>query len=130
MVKGSHRYGILSAKGHLLSPETVRRVLMHPETGGEGDSSLPDDARGGVVDIELDAGETFLCHNWTVHCSGQNYTDKPRRALSVNYMDARTRVYDPKPALAGPIGRPGQAFFRLFDSPFDEERPPEDRGRC
>ena len=31
-------------------------------------------------------------HNWVLHRSGVNKTDKPRRALSVSFMDAKSKV--------------------------------------
>ena len=77
-----------------------------------------------IVNLEMEPGETFLCHNWTVHCSGVNRgaEGKPRRAFSVNFVDSRARVMDPKPPLAGAIGEPGQGFFEVFASPFEGER--------
>ena len=102
VVKGSHKLGLLSRRGHTLSEADVARVVG----GGE------------VVDVELRAGDAFFCHNWTVHRSGINSTDSARRGFSVNYIDARTRVLDPKPALAGPLGTPGGAFPNIWPSPF------------
>jgi hypothetical protein len=71
-----------------------------------------------VVDVELAPGDAFLCHNFTVHRSGTNSTDAARRGFSVNFVDARTRVLDPRPALAGSLGTPGKGFPVVFDSPF------------
>ena len=59
-----------------------------------------------------------LVHNFTVHRSGTNTTSNPRRGFSANYVDARTRVLDPKPPLAGPIGVPGHTFPIVWPSPF------------
>lgn len=42
------------------------------------------------VQLTLEAGEVVLMHNWTLHCSGVNVTDTPRRAFSVCLMDAAT----------------------------------------
>ena len=44
-----------------------------------------------IIDIEAEAGEAILLHNWLMHRSGVNQTGSPRRALSVAYMDASTR---------------------------------------
>ena len=55
------------------------------------------------VHLELDAGEVVLLHNWTLHRSGTNATDTPRRAFSVCYMDAATR------------SARGQSFSLIFD---------------
>jgi len=38
----------------------------------------------------MNAGDIALLHNWTIHKSGVNNADKPRRAFSVNYMEAET----------------------------------------
>lgn len=51
--------------------------------------------------------------------SGVNVTAAPRRGFSANYVDARTRVLEPKPALAGPIGVPGHTFPLVWPSPFE-----------
>ena len=44
-----------------------------------------------TVQLELNPGEAVLLHNWTLHRSGTNNTDTPRRAFSVCYMDSATR---------------------------------------
>lgn len=105
VVRGSHLRGILSRRGHTLSPEHVDSII------GSGD----------VVDVELKAGQAFLAHNWLVHRSGTNTTAAPRRGFSVNYIDSRTRVLDPKPEGAGPLGTAGSSFPLVFPSPFDLE---------
>lgn len=103
-VRGSHARGLLSLRGHTLSPEAIAEVVdAHP---------------GDVVDLELAPGEAVLCHNFLVHRSSTNTTNTARRGFSVNYIDARTRVSNPKPALAGPLGTPGGAFPLIFESPF------------
>ena len=43
-----------------------------------------------TLDLLLRPGEVALIHNWVIHSSGVNSTARPRRALSVSYMDART----------------------------------------
>lgn len=103
VVRGSHRLGLLSRRGHTLSEADVQRVV------GYGSN---------VVDVTLAPGQAFLCHNFTVHRSGTNTTDAPRRGFSVNYIDARTRVMDPKPAGAGYLGTPGTSFPEVMPSPF------------
>ncbi len=45
-----------------------------------------------AIDLALEVGSVALLHNWTLHRSGVNHTDAPRRAFSANYMDASTRV--------------------------------------
>ncbi|MGA1197407.1 MAG: phytanoyl-CoA dioxygenase family protein [Candidatus Latescibacterota bacterium] len=41
--------------------------------------------------LELKAGDSVVLHNWTLHSSGINQTDIPRRAFSVCYMDGATQ---------------------------------------
>jgi len=106
VVRGSHKNGILSKRGHTLSSADIKRLV---------EDANPND----VVDVELKAGQAFLCHNFTVHRSGINSTPAARRGFSVNYVDARTKVLDPKPPLAGSIGTPGSSFPLIFKSPFE-----------
>jgi len=105
VVRGSHRRGLLSARGHTLSPAVAAAVCA------------PRD----VVDVELAPGQAFICHNWTVHRSGVNTTAEARRGLSVNFIDARTRVLAPKPPLAGPLGAPGSGFPIVWPARFADE---------
>ena len=44
-----------------------------------------------VIDLEAEAGEAILIHNWLLHRSAVNTTDQPRRAFSVTYMEASTQ---------------------------------------
>ena len=46
--------------------------------------------------LELSAGEVVLLHNWTLHKSGTNRTQTPRRAFSVCYMRAHTKIQPPQ----------------------------------
>jgi len=71
-----------------------------------------------IVDLVCEPGESWLVHNWTIHQSKTNASSNSRNAFSVNYIDGRTRVLKPKPALAGPIGEPGSDFPIVFESPF------------
>jgi phytanoyl-CoA hydroxylase len=106
VIRGSHKHGILSKRGHTLSTADIKRLI--------------DDAdQDNIIDVELKAGQAFLCHNFTIHRSGINNTAAARRGFSVNYIDARTRVLDPKPSLAGNIGTPGSTFPLVFPSPFE-----------
>jgi ectoine hydroxylase-related dioxygenase (phytanoyl-CoA dioxygenase family) len=106
VVRGSHRRGLLSRRGHTLDGAALAAVV---------DGAAP----GDIVDVELQPGQAFLCHNWLVHRSGVNTTEEARRGFSVNFIDARTRVLSPKPPLAGPLGEPGAAFPLIWPSPFD-----------
>jgi phytanoyl-CoA hydroxylase len=75
IIPGSHKLGLLSKRGHTLSPEHVEQYC--PESK--------------IEYLELKPGEAVLLHNWLVHRSDVNKTDIPRRAFSVCYVDARTR---------------------------------------
>lgn len=75
VIPGSHRLGLLSARGHTITPEQ------------EAEHATEDRS----VFLEARAGEVFLLHNLLLHRSGINTTDGPRRAFSVVYMDAATR---------------------------------------
>ena len=66
---------------------------MIPERGdqlSEEERALhaPDEKR---LYLEMEKGEVVLLHNWTLHRSETNSTDRPRRAFSVCYIDAATR---------------------------------------
>ena len=103
VVRGSHRLGLLSQRGHTLSPGHVERLV-------EGA------AAGDVVKVLLRPGQAFLAHNWLIHRSGTNTTGQARRGFSVNFIDARTRVLSPKPADAGELGKAGEGFPMVFEA--------------
>lgn len=71
MVPGTHKLGLLSRRGHTLSDANIDKLC------------------GTVVNLEAVAGESFLCHNFLVHRSGVNSTDKSRIGFSANYVDQR-----------------------------------------
>jgi ectoine hydroxylase-related dioxygenase (phytanoyl-CoA dioxygenase family) len=102
VVRGSHHAGLLSRRGHTLADADIERLV---------------DADGGknVVTVELEAGDAFLAHNWLVHRSGVNTTEEARRGFSANFVDARTRVTDPRLPGAGSIGITGQTFPLLWE---------------
>jgi len=75
VVPGTHRLGLLSARGHTITEE---QAVRHCSVG--------------AVHLELLAGECVLLHNFLLHRSGRNDTPRPRRAFSVCLMDARTRI--------------------------------------
>jgi hypothetical protein len=74
IVPGSHQQKI-PAQGDLLTPE---ECAIH----------APEERRRY---LEMERGEVVLLHNWTLHHSGVNETDSPRRAFSVCYLEAATR---------------------------------------
>lgn len=73
IIPGSHK-SLIPEKGDLLSPE---ERAIH----------APDEKR---LYLEMEMGEVALLHNWTLHRSGVNTTNCPRRAFSVCYIDAAT----------------------------------------
>jgi phytanoyl-CoA hydroxylase len=75
VIPGSHRLGVLSERGHTLTPEREAQYC-----------------RDGVsVYLEAPAGTAILLHNLLLHRSGVNPTGRPRRAVSVCYLDGATR---------------------------------------
>lgn len=74
IVPGSHKLGILN-EGHYTSAED-QEVYCAEEK---------------IVDFEAEAGEAILLHNWLLHRSGVNKTNRARRAFSAAYMDASTK---------------------------------------
>ena len=75
VVRGSHKLGLLSKKGHLISEQMAERHCSADK----------------VVNLEAEAGESYLLHNFLIHRSGVNTTASPRMAFSVCYMDGLTR---------------------------------------
>ncbi|MDE0298548.1 MAG: phytanoyl-CoA dioxygenase family protein [Candidatus Poribacteria bacterium] len=73
IIPGSHK-SMIPENGDLLSPE---ERAIH----------APDEKR---LYLEMETGEVVLLHNWTLHRSEVNTTDRPRRAFSVCYVDAAT----------------------------------------
>ena len=62
----------------------------------KGDSLTPEEAAIHAPDekrlyLEMEMGEVVLLHNFTLHQSDANTTDRPRRGFSVCYVDAATR---------------------------------------
>jgi len=102
VVSGSYKLGLLTKRGHTLVEEDIKKYCVEDK----------------IEKLECEPGESWLVHNWTIHRSGTNSTAISRNAFSANYIDARTRVLSPKPPLAGPIGKPGDSFPIVWDSPF------------
>ncbi len=78
VIAGSHRHG-------LINPSHPSGFLTEEQTR----HYAPPDK---IVNLELEAGEVMLLHNWLLHASDVNHTDIPRRAFSVCYMDGRTQA--------------------------------------
>ena len=75
VVPGSHQLGVLNSNHYVSDKDQA--VHTRPED---------------IIDLEVEAGEAILLHNWLLHRSGVNSTSAPRRSLSVAYMDADTRA--------------------------------------
>ena len=75
-VRGSHRLGLLTDFGSTLSEEHA------------AEHCPPED----VVPLEVPAGHAVLMHNWLIHRSGINPSPIPRRAVTICYLDGRTRT--------------------------------------
>ena len=84
ILPGSHKLGVLNPEHHsaFLTEEQIER-----HCGAEAEATP-----GAILDLRLAPGEVALIHNWVIHSSGVNRTARPRRALSVSYMDARTYI--------------------------------------
>ena len=77
IVPSSNQYGIIN-ENHYLPEESKDHYAPVEE----------------VIELEAEAGEAILLHNFLLHRSGTNSTKAPRRAFSVTYMDASTRTVD------------------------------------
>lgn len=77
VVPGSNQHGIINER-HFLPAEQEAQYAP-PEA---------------VINLEAEAGEAILLHNFLLHRSGTNATESARRAFSVTYMDAATRTLD------------------------------------
>jgi hypothetical protein len=77
IIPGSHKWGLVNPENAsgFLSSEQIEERTQHAEH----------------IDLELEAGEVVLLHNWLLHSSGTNHTDVSRRAFSTCYMHAATR---------------------------------------
>ena len=87
IVPGSNRHGVINER-HVLPSQ-------------DQDRYAPAEA---VIDVEAEAGETILLHNFLLHRSGTNSTDGPRRAFSVTYMDAEVRTVDTRQTFSKVFG--------------------------
>jgi phytanoyl-CoA hydroxylase len=80
-------------------------ALATPE-GGTIPAALTEAVEERALPLPVRAGEVLLLHNLVWHRSRRNRTGRPRRALSVCYMDAATRCTRTR-------GAP-RSFVRLF----------------
>jgi phytanoyl-CoA hydroxylase len=91
VVDGSHLRGLATPLGGVVPDDLVR-------AHGADRAAVP---------LPAGAGEVLLLHNHLWHRSGVNRTDRPRRAFSVCYLDARTRCVRKK--------RAPRQFVRVFE---------------
>lgn len=75
---------IPASHGRLINPDSGSGHLTSEQVQEQVDQR-------DAVPLELAAGEGMLLHNWLLHTSADNCTQRPRRAFSVCYMDAATR---------------------------------------
>ena len=74
VVPGSHKHGRIGV-GHMISTD---EEAQHAPAGSS-------------KFLELHAGESVVFHNGTLHRSGVNQTDRPRRAFTMCLMDASAK---------------------------------------
>ena len=110
-VPGSHRWPLLPVTGAFGEGRGIESVLSE----GQRRAFSP-------VPVELEAGEASFHHPLTVHGSGPNLSDRPRRATVVNVMADGTRGAVDLPDIDGvPAWLAGQApegvSYPLRDAP-------------
>jgi ectoine hydroxylase-related dioxygenase (phytanoyl-CoA dioxygenase family)/polysaccharide pyruvyl transferase WcaK-like protein len=101
-VRGSHRLGLLSDFGSTLSDEDAA-LHCPPER---------------VVPLEVPAGHAVLMHNWLIHRSGVNPSPVPRRAVTICYLDGRTRSIHTGnhfAVVAGNVGTAPHPYVRQYE---------------
>jgi ectoine hydroxylase-related dioxygenase (phytanoyl-CoA dioxygenase family) len=109
-VPGSHRWDLLPITGLAQDMDAVQAVLS-PEQK----------AQFRPVAIELAAGECSFHHPLMIHGSYENRTDRPRRAVVLNFFRDGVQSASDQPPLDGvPPVPPGQAMGgRFFPLVFD-----------
>ena len=135
LIPGSHKLGCINPSHHsgFLTPEQAEQHCPAEK----------------AITLELLPGDVALLHNYSealspalaprappshradlicaaIHQSGQNFSDRPRRAYSVNYMDGRTVLnteafsanssgrQSDKAKAAGGLSEGGEDFVRIF----------------
>ena len=69
----------------LVNPDSVAAFLGEAQARDLIEAAPP-------IDLEVEAGQALLLHNWLVHSSAVNQTDRPRRAFSACYIDGATQA--------------------------------------
>ena len=108
-VRGSHRLGLLSDYGSTVSEEDAA-LHCPPER---------------VVPLEVPAGHAVLLHNWLIHRSGVNPSPIPRRAVTICYVDGRTRTVhtgDHLPLVSGTVSSEPLPYVGALRAQFEDRR--------
>ena len=122
-IPGSHNWGLLPKVSFAGDMDSVRE-------------SLPSELRAEFKPVAATgkAGQASFHHSHTVHGSYRNSSDRPRRAVVLNYMGAETRCADgSQPLLKGvpviPEGEiiAGDYFPIVLDLDVVTSRPPKER---
>lgn len=110
-IPGSHRWDLLPITGLAGDMTAIREVL----TESQWQAMQRPEA------VELSAGECVFHHGLTVHGSKENTTDRPRRAVVLNFVRDGVKSCSDEPLLDGvdvvPSGSPlSGRFFPLLSS--------------
>ena len=92
IVPDTHLAGLASAEGGTVQPDALEAAK----------------AEHRLVKLPARAGEIILIHNHLWHRSGCNQTDRPRRAISISYLDAETKCMRRR--------RAPREFARVFEN--------------
>ena len=110
-VRGSHNWDLLPITGLAGDMDAIREVLTDEQIAAFEQPAL----------VEVKAGEASFHHPLTVHGSEANRSDRPRRAVVLNFVGDGVRSEADEPLLTGvpvvPSGEPlsGQYFPLLYD---------------
>lgn len=117
-IPGSHRWELLPITGLAGRMQAIHDVLTDEQRS----------AFAQPVAVELKRGQAAFHHPLMVHGSGENTSDRPRRAAVLNAFRDGTKSASNEPLLQGvdpiPSGDPigGQFFPLLFDPPRSANR--------
>ena len=117
-IPGSHRWDLLPITGLAGDMDAIRAVLTEEQIAAFENPAL----------VEVKAGEASFHHPLTVHGSEANRSDRPRRAVVLNFVLDGVHSVSDEPLLEGvpvvPSGQPlkGQFFPLLFDPSDDRAR--------
>jgi hypothetical protein len=110
-IPGSHRWDLLPITGLAGDMDAIRETLTEEQMAAFEQPAL----------VEVKAGEASFHHPLTVHGSEANRSDRPRRAVVLNFVLNGVQSISDEPLLQGvpvvPNGEPldGQFFPLLYD---------------